>query len=83
MKIDFTQSLKTLGGETMKDIDEKGNAIDATIKLAIVNALLAPSKDPESGVNKIKKYELAKMVFKADGEVDITADDIVMIKKAV
>ena len=83
MKIDFTQKLTTLDGNAMKDVDGKGDAVDATLKLAVVNALLAPQKEQESGVDKIKKYELAKMVFKAEGEVDVTAEDITLIKKAV
>ena len=82
MKIDFTQNLKTLGDTAMKDVDERGEAIDATLKMAAVNALLAPQKDGETGVEKIKKYELAKMIFKAEGEIDVTADEVVMIKKA-
>ena len=83
MKIDFTQSLKTLGGEAMKDVDEKGEAIDATLKMATVNALLAPSKDPDTGVVKIQKYELAKLIYRAEGEIDITVEDAALIKKAV
>jgi len=75
--------LKTMSGEVMKDMDEKNEAVDATLKMAVVNALLAPQKEQESGVDKIKKYELAKMVFKAEGEVDVTAEDITLIKKAV
>jgi hypothetical protein len=84
MKIDVTQTLKTISGESLKDVDEKGSAIDATLKLAIVNSLLSPnSQEQESGVDKIKRYELAKMVYKADGEVDLTAEDITLIKVAV
>ena len=85
MKIDFTQKLVTMAGATMKDMDEKGDAIDATLKLATINALLspAPQGEQESGVDKIKKYELAKMIFKSEGEVDVTAEDITLIKKCV
>lgn len=83
MKIDFTQNLVSITGEAMKDQNEKGEAIDATLKLAVVNALLAPQKEEDTGVNKIKKYELAKMIFKAEGEVDVTAEDITLIKTAV
>lgn len=83
MKIDFTQKLVTLDGNAVKDVDVNGEAIDATMKLAIVNALLAPQKEEVSGVEKIKKYELAKMIFKSEGETDVTAEDITMIKKAV
>ena len=83
MKIDFTQTLKMISGEVMKDMNEKNEAVDATIKMAVVNALLAPQKEEDTGINKIKKYELAKMVYNSEGEVDVTAEDITMIKKAV
>ena len=83
MKIDFTQTLKMISGEVMKDMNEKNEAVDATIKMAVVNALLAPQKEEDTGINKIKKYELAKMIYKAEEEVDVTAEDITMIKKAV
>ena len=85
MKIDVTQKLLTIDGSAMKDMDSKGDAVDATIKLAMVNALLAPTPqgEQETGVDKIKKYELAKMIYKAEGEVDITVEDISLIKKAV
>jgi len=83
MKIDFTQNLVSITGEAMKDQNDKGEVIDATLKLAVVNALLAPQKEEDSGVNKIKKYELAKMIYNSEGETDITAEDITLIKKAV
>ena len=83
MKSDFTQTLKMIDGTAMKDVDSTGAAVDATLKLAVVNALLAPQKQEESGVEKIKKYELAKMIYKSEGETDITAEDITLIKKAV
>jgi len=83
MKIDFTQTLKTISGEVMQDMNEKNEAIDATIKMAVVNALLAPQKEEDTGINKIKKYELAKMIYNSEGETDITAEDIALIKKTV
>lgn len=81
MKVKVNQVLKTIDGQTMKDNDGKGNAIDATVKLAIVNAVLSPV-DKETGVDKVKKYELAKKVFNAD-EVDLNEEDIKLIKTCV
>ena len=78
MLVKVNQVLKTIDGQTMKDNDGKGNAIDATVKLAIVNAVLSPV-DKEIGVDKVKKYELAKKVFNAD-EVDLNEDEIKLIK---
>ena len=81
MLVNVNQSLKTIDGQAMKDNDGQGNAIDATIKMAIVNAILSPVKD-ESGVDKVKKYELAKKIFNAD-EVDLNEDEIKLIKERV
>jgi hypothetical protein len=82
MLIDVTQTLKTLSGQVMKDVDENQNAIDATLRLAIVNALLAPTKGQESGVDKVKKYELAKKVYTQDS-VELSAEDITLIKSRI
>lgn len=84
MKVDVTQALETIDGQQMKDNDGQGNVIDATLKLAIVNALLAPLPQgkQETGIDKIKKYELAKMVHRND-EVDLNEDDIKLIKDRV
>jgi len=89
MKVKVNQVLKTIDGQPMKDIKEEIDkdgklvkvAIDATVKLAIVNAVLSPV-DKETGVDKVKKYELAKKVFNAD-EVDLNEDEIKLIKDSV
>ena len=81
MKINVDETLKTLDGQTMMDNDGKGNAIEASLKTVLVNAVLAPT-EKEAGVDKVRKYELAKMLFKG-GEVDLTAEDITLIKKQV
>jgi len=72
--------LKTLDGQVMKD-NVDGEAIDATIRMAIVNSVLAPVQK-ESGIDKVKKYELAKRVYKED-EVDLNEDEIKLIKDCV
>lgn len=82
MKINTNQVLKSLSGEPLKDRNDKGEMVDATLKIAIVNALLASTQDKESGTNKIKKYELAKKIFQND-EIDLVAEDIALIKGRV
>ena len=80
MKINVNQTLKTIEGVIMKDMVD-GNAVDATVKTAIVNAVLSPVKD-ESGVDKVKKYELAKKIYASD-EVDLDEKEIALIKERV
>jgi hypothetical protein len=73
--------LVTIDGQVMKDNDGQGNAVDATLKMAIVNAVLSPVQK-ESGIDKVKKYELAKKVYASD-EVDLDEDEIKLIKDRV
>ena len=80
MLVKVNVSLKTLAGETMKDSVD-GEAVDATVKMVIVNAVLAPVQN-EKGVDKVIKYELAKKVHSND-EVDLDEKEIAMIKDAV
>ena len=81
MLVKVNVPLKTMDGEVMKDNDGQGKAVDATVKNAIVNAVLAPVQK-ELGVDKVKKYELAKKVYASD-EVDLNEDEIKTIKDAV
>jgi hypothetical protein len=80
MLVKVNQVLKNITGETMKDMVD-GKAIDATVKMAIVNAVLSPVQK-ESGIDKVKKYELAKKVHSSD-EVDLNEDEITLIKERV
>jgi hypothetical protein len=81
MLVNVNQVLKTLDGQTMKDNDGKGNAIDATVKMAIVNAVLSPV-ERESGIDKVKKFNLAQKIYGSD-EIDLTAEEISLIKERV
>jgi len=69
-----------MDGQVMKD-NVDGQAVDATVKMAIVNAVLAPVQN-EKGVDKVKKYELAKKVYNSD-EVDLDEKEIATIKERV
>ena len=81
MIVNTNIELKNLQGDILKDIDGQGNAINATVKVALVNAILSPVQG-EKGVDKVKKYELAKKVYEAD-EVDLNEDEIKIIKERV
>ena len=81
MLVKVNVPLKTMDGQVMKDSDGQGKAIDATAKLAMVNAVLSPVQN-ENGVDKVKKYELAKKIYTSD-EVDLNEDEIKLIKSRV
>ena len=81
MLVKVNQPLKTMDGQVMMDNDGQGKAIKATVKLAMVNAILSPVQK-EKGVEKVKKYELAKKIYASD-EVDLNEDEIKLIKDRV
>jgi len=72
MKIDLDLPLKDLKG---KDFADK-----ATYKMVFESLLTAPTKNPE---DKIPQFKLALKITQADGEVDLTSDEIVLLKKIV
>jgi len=80
MLVKVNVPLKTLDGQTMRD-NVDGQAVDATVRMAIVNAVLSPVQK-ESGIEKVKKYELAKKIYASD-EVDLNEDEIKLIKDRV
>ena len=80
MLVKVNEVLRTLDGQTMKD-NVNGEAVDAMVRTAIVNAVLAP-KQSDKGVDKVRKYELAKRIYKSD-EVDLNEEEIKEIKDCV
>lgn len=82
MKIDVSKELKTLDGQTMKDVGANGDAVDATVKMALLNALLAPEQK-DTPIGKLEKGELARKIYKAENEVDLTAEEVALCKKRV
>ena len=81
MLVNVNVPLKSIEGNIMQDVDAQGNATDAIVRMAIVNAILSPV-DKELGVDKVRKYELAKKVYASD-EVDLNEDEIKLIKDRV
>jgi hypothetical protein len=84
MKIKTDTPIKNLAGQVMKDNDGQGNSMDASVRTVVVNALLAPLQQGknEQGVDKVKKYELAKKIF-SDDEVELTVEEVALIKSRV
>lgn len=56
--------------------------VEATVRDAIVNAVLAPTQG-DNGVMKMKKDELARKVYNAKEEVELTAEEVVIVKERV
>ena len=80
MKINVNQELKTFGNETLKD--GEGNVF--TLKGICATVLLGqPQNEKATGEEKMKRYDLAKKIWTAEGEVDLKAEDISLLKKLV
>ncbi len=81
MKVDMSKVLTTMDGKALMESDDKGEAIEVTAQAVVVNALLTPVQN-EKGVDKLRKFELAKKVH-GDNGVDLDEDDIKLIKDRV
>ena len=79
IKVDIL--LKTMDGQVMKDMVD-GEAIDATLRMAMVNAVLSPI-EKESGMDKVKKFNLAKKIHDAESEVDLTVEEVSLVKERI
>lgn len=81
MKRNLNQALTDLNG---KAIEEKAGDVTRPLTLATVcvNALLMPHEDERnlSGKDKVSRYELAKKINGAEGEIDVKAEDITLLK---
>lgn len=82
MKIDVSKKLTAFDGQVLLDKDAKGEVIEVTSKIVVVNSLLVPVKT-DDGVAKVKKYELAKKVFQAEQEVELTVEEAALIKERI
>ncbi len=82
MLLNINKVLVQLNGQPIMDIDDAGQSVPATVKTALVNAVLAPEQN-EKGTQKVQKYELAKRIYKAEQEVEVTAEEVVLIKRRI
>jgi len=80
MLINVDGVLKSMDGKALQDV-VNGEARDALIKDVLVNAILSPVQN-ESGMDKVKKYELAKRIY-VGGDINLTAEEIALIKDRV
>jgi len=82
---DFSRALKGLDGKPIK-----AQGKDVTLGSVSADALLAPEQQANPrepapkipGTEKVKRYELAKKVYKG-GKVDVKAEDIALLKKVI
>lgn len=80
MKIDFTQKFTDLDGAPILADDKP-----LTLGTVAVQALVAQFPDEQhlEGVEKLRRYKLATMIYGASASVDIAVEDIALIKKLI
>jgi hypothetical protein len=77
VKIDFSAVLKDLKSEEIKT--DEGTL---TLERVAVSSLLQPVKD-ETGDSKYTKYKLIKRIHGATEPVELTAEEVSQVKKAI
>lgn len=81
MKINLDTKLVNVStGDLIQWDEKKGES--ATLKKILIEALSAPMKDP-SPVDLVKNYDLAKKIVKAKEPVDLTSEQITLLKVLV
>lgn len=78
----LVEAVKTGTDETGKDIIEQR---PITLAGIAVNALLAQHEDERAlaGADKVKRYKLAQKIHDAAGEMDVTAEDVALLKTLI
>ncbi len=81
MKIDFTQEIKALDGSSLPYQQEKGTLLK-NIACDILLAQLPEERDL-SGEEKCKRFVLATRIFSNPKKIDLTIEEVAMIKKLI
>lgn len=77
--VDFSKEILSLDGTAIKD-----GAKDLTLCNVATTALLAPERGEElSGNEKMKRFLLAERIYQADGEVKVSAEEVVLLKTLI
>ncbi|MBK3516716.1 hypothetical protein [Carboxylicivirga marina] len=79
MKVQFNRPLKALTGETLKEPTANGGTKEINLK-EVCSSALATSQEGD-GPEKLQAYQLAVKIVGTDKPVEVTAEDIALIKK--
>lgn len=82
-KFDFSQPLRTFEGNLYKD--ETGKEIGKPISEFCQEALLATFGDETTidPTEKFKRFELAKKLYASKGEVDLSDEELILLRRVV
>lgn len=78
------EKLVTIGGVVVKDANKKDGG-DATLGGIMIGALVAEGGvgAPADGKERFERYQLAKKIHEASGEVELDIDDVAKIKTLI
>ena len=84
MKRNLNVILKTLDGKALREAHESGER-DVLLSRLAVNALLMTYEDERSlsGEDKVKRFKLAQQINDADGDVEVTAEQVSLLKSLI
>lgn len=84
MKRNLNQPINDMNGIPITEPHAEG-ARTVTVKKIAVDALLANYEDERnlSGEDKVKRFRLAQKIHVAEDEIEITAEEISLIKRLV
>jgi hypothetical protein len=82
MKIDVTKLLTQYDGTPIKDRNHKGEMVDVEVRQALISALIHPV-ETDKPIDKFNKDVLARKIFGAENEVELTAEEAVLLKERV
>lgn len=84
MKRNLNVVLKTIDGKSLREAHEAGER-DVLLSRLAVNALLVnyPDEQSLSGEDKVKRFKLAQLINDADGDVEVTAEQVSLLKSLI
>ena len=81
MKINLDYTFHQLSGEPVR---WKDDTQDLTLKTVLAESLLSSYKDEQiEGAEKASRYKLAMRIFKANDDVELSAEEIVLLKRLI
>lgn len=80
MKVQLNEKILSVDGTSPLNNPETGRIL--TLRDVCVNSLLSPIQE-DNEVKKYEKYELFKKIRDASSEVELKAEEIVIIKKCI
>ena len=87
MDLNLNQALKSVNGSDILSPLEEGEEERKPflMRTVCVNALLEPNQDDKNlnGEKKAKSYHLAMEIYKTKGKIDLSIDDIKLLKDLI